>query len=52
MIPKLLMNIQIMWIMFTKERKTLIVSDDKITDMFSNKKLNPIITEFFFRGRK
>ena len=40
-----------MWMMFMKERKTLIVSD-KIADMFSNKKLNPIITEFFFRGRK
>ena len=40
-----------MWMMFTKERKTLTVSD-KIADMFSNKKLNPIITEFFFRGRK
>ena len=40
-----------MWMMFTKERKTLIVSD-KIGDMFSNKKLNPIITEFFFKGRK
>ena len=31
-----------------KEHKILIV----FADLFSNKKLNPIVTELFFRGRK
>ena len=35
-----------------KERKILIVFDDVIADIFSNKKLNPIVTELFIRGRK
>ena len=35
-----------------KNRKVLIVFDDMIADMINNKKLNPIITEFFIRGRK
>ena len=35
-----------------KKHKTLIVFDDMIADMLSNKKLNPIVTEFFIRGRK
>ena len=35
-----------------KKRKVLIVFDDKITDMINNKKLNPIVTELFTRGRK
>ena len=35
-----------------KKRKILIVFDDMIADMLSNKKLNPIVTELFFRGRK
>ena len=35
-----------------KRQKILIVFDDMITDMLSNKKLNPIVTEFFIRGRK
>ena len=35
-----------------KKRKTLIVFDDMIADMISNKTLNPIITELFVRGRK
>ena len=30
----------------------LIVFDDMIADMESNKKLSPIITELFLRGRK
>ena len=46
--------------MFTKilknkieeKNKVLIVFDDMIADMINNKKLNPIVTEFFFRGRK
>ena len=28
------------------------VFDDMIADMLSNKKLNPIVTELFIRGRK
>ena len=35
-----------------KECKILIVFDDMIADMISNKKLNPIVTELFIRGRK
>ena len=35
-----------------KKRKILIVIDDMIADMLSNKKLNPVVTELFIRGRK
>ena len=35
-----------------KKRKVLILFDDIITDMRSNKKLNPIVTELFIRRRK
>ena len=35
-----------------KKLKILIVFDDIIADMFTNKKLNPIVTELFFRGKK
>ena len=35
-----------------KEQKILIVFDDIIADMLGNKKLIPIATEFFIRGRK
>ena len=35
-----------------KEPKILIVFDDMIADMDNNKKLNPIVTELFIRGRK
>ena len=35
-----------------KKRKVLVVFDDTIADMLSNKKLNPIVTELFIRGRK
>ena len=35
-----------------KKRKVIIVFDNMIADMFSNKKLNPIVTELFIRGRK
>ena len=35
-----------------KKRKILIVFDDMIADMLSNKKINPIVTELFIRGRK
>ena len=34
------------------KRKILILFDDTIADMLSNKKLNPIVTELFIRGRK
>ena len=33
-------------------RKILVVFDDIIADMLSNKKLNPIATELFIRGGK
>ena len=35
-----------------KKRKILIVFDDMIADMINNKKLNPVVTESFIRGRK
>ena len=35
-----------------KKHKILIVFDDMIADMLNNKKLNPIVTELFIRGRK
>ena len=35
-----------------KKRKILIIFDVLITDMHSNKKLNPIVTELFIRGKK
>ena len=35
-----------------KKRKILIVFHDMVADMLSNKKLNPIATELFIRGRK
>ena len=34
------------------KRKVLIVFDDMIAHIISNKKLNPIVTELFIRGRK
>ena len=35
-----------------KKRKVLIVFDYMIVDMINNKKLNPVVTELFIRGRK
>ena len=35
-----------------KKRKILIIFDDMIADMLSNKKLYPMVTEIFVRGRK
>ena len=35
-----------------KKQKILIVFDDIIADMLSNKKLNPILTELFITERK
>ena len=34
-----------------KKCKTLIVFDDMIADMLSNKKLNPVVTKLFIRER-
>ena len=34
------------------KRKILIVFDDMIADMINNKKLDPVVTELFIRGRK
>ena len=35
-----------------KKSKVLIVFDDMIADMINDKKLNPVVTELFIRGRK
>ena len=35
-----------------KKRKLLIVFDDMIADMINNKRLSPVVTELFIRGRK
>ena len=35
-----------------KKRKVLILFDDMIADMISNKKLNSIVIELFIKGRK
>ena len=34
------------------KQKRLIAFDDMIVDMLSNKKLNPVVTKLFIRGRK
>ena len=60
MIQKFLLNTQIMEDIYkiiekhnpNKKRKLLIVFDDMIAYMLSNKKYNPIVTELFIRGRK
>ena len=58
---KLLLNTQMIWMIFIKniekynpnnKRKILIVFDDMVYDMLSNKKLNLIVTELSIRGRK
>ena len=35
-----------------RKRKILIFFDDMIADMLSNKKLNPIVSELFIKGRE
>ena len=35
----------------TKKRRVLIVFDDMIADMESNKELSPIVSELFLRGK-
>ena len=65
MIQKRLLNTQIIWMILiieqyknieecnrNKKQKILIVFDDMIADILSNKKLNPIVTELFIRGGK
>ena len=59
MIQKIVLNTQMIWVIFikilkntTKKHKILIVFDDMIADMLSNKRFNPIVTELFIRGRK
>ena len=61
MILKLLLNLQIIWMIFTKiinniiqnkKHQTLIVFDYMIADVLSNEKLNAIVTELFIRGIK
>ena len=61
MIQKLLLNIQMICMMFIKilkkynlarKLKTLIVFDDMIADIINNEKLNPVVTELFIRGKK
>ena len=61
MIKELLLNIQMVWMIFIKlskntiqikTKKILTVFDDIIADMVSNKKVNPVVTELFIRGRK
>ena len=34
-----------------KKREKFIIFEDMIADMLTNKKLNPIVTEVFIRGR-
>ena len=60
MILKLLLNTQMICKMFIKifkntiqeKNKVLIVFDDIIAHMINNKKINPVVTELFIRGRK
>ena len=59
MIYKPLLNIQMISIIFiiilkntNKKREKFIIFEDMIADMLTNKKLNPIVTEVFIRGRK
>ena len=46
------MSMKILRLQSRKRMKILIVFDDMIADMINNKKLNPIVTELFIRGRK
>ena len=61
MILKLLLNTKMIWMIFiknieeynpNKKCKLIIIFDDMIADMLSNKKLNPVVTELFIRGKK
>ena len=47
------LNTRMIWTIFIKTLKnTTQIFDDMIADILSNKKLNPIVTELFIRGRK
>ena len=35
-----------------KKREILVIFDDMITDLLSNEKINPVVTELFIRGGK
>ena len=48
MVLKLLLNTRMIWIIFTT---ILIVFDDIIADMLSNKELDPPVIELFIRKR-
>ena len=56
MILRLLLNSQIIWMIFIKTLKNKIqirnININNINDMLSNKKFNPTATELFIRGRK
>ena len=59
MILRLLLYIQIICIIFIKILKIIIkpetwniVSDDMITDMLNNKRLNPVVAKLFIKGRE
>ena len=63
MIPVLLLNTHMIWMIFIKILKNTIQKkikknigkkniDVMFADMLSNKELNPILTELFIRGRK
>ena len=61
MIQNLLLNIETIWLIFIKalkiriqikNRKILILFDDMIADMLSDKRIDAIVTELFIRGRK
>ena len=62
MIPKLLLNIRMIYIYSIyksidgynpqKKLETLTVFDDMIANILINKKINPVVTELFTRGRK
>ena len=61
MILKLLLNTQMVWMIFyknieeyypNKKRKILIVSDDVMANMLRNKKSNSIVTQLFIKARK
>ena len=59
MILKLLSNARMIWVILIKTLKNttqiknlkLFVFDDMITNMLSNSKLNPTVTELSIRGR-
>ena len=61
LILKLSLNTKVIWMIFIKvlkntnqmkKRKILIVFDDMIANILSNKERNPTVTELFIRGRK